>query len=172
MTQIPEQTSATTHARTHVTRICQSWLVYMWDMTHLHMRHDSFTCETWLIHMWDTMYAHTRNTHCKTHLHAWSASHTTHGSTPRQKQRYNTRCALCKTHLRVSLHLSTYPAAPINHVKIFKGWPPRQAPSKLVQLWYKHFHQTIVVRWKWKPQLDGVIKPVPHDLVRRIRFWR
>ena len=35
-----------------------------------------------------------------------------------------------------------------------------------------HFHLTSVVRWKWKNQLDWVIKPVPHDLVRRIRFWR
>ena len=32
-----------------------------------------------------------------------------------------------------------HPPAPINHVKIFKGWPPRDAPSKLVQLWYKTF---------------------------------
>ena len=31
------------------------------------------------------------------------------------------------------------PPAPMNHVKIFKGWPPRVAPSKLVQLWYKSF---------------------------------
>jgi len=29
--------------------------------------------------------------------------------------------------------------APMNHVKIFKGLPPRHAPSKLVQLWYKTF---------------------------------
>jgi len=29
--------------------------------------------------------------------------------------------------------------APMNHVKIFKGWPPQDAPSKLVQLWYKLF---------------------------------
>jgi len=29
--------------------------------------------------------------------------------------------------------------APMNHVKIFKGWPSRDAPSKLVQLWYKNF---------------------------------
>jgi len=29
--------------------------------------------------------------------------------------------------------------APMNHVKIFKGWPPRDAPSELVQLWYKTF---------------------------------
>jgi len=27
------------------------------------------------------------------------------------------------------------PPDPMNHVKIFKGWPPRDAPSKLVQLW-------------------------------------
>jgi len=27
----------------------------------------------------------------------------------------------------------------MNHVKILKGWPPRDAPSKLVQLWYKSF---------------------------------
>ena len=33
------------------------------------------------------------------------------------------------------------PPAPMNHVKIFKGWPPRDAPSKLVQLWYKSFQQ-------------------------------
>jgi len=42
--------------------------------------------------------------------------------------------------------------------------------------WYncgtKHFHLTSVVRWKWKNQLHWVIKPVPHDLVRRIRLWR
>ena len=31
------------------------------------------------------------------------------------------------------------PPAPMNHVKIFKGWPPRDAPSKLAQLWYKSF---------------------------------
>ena len=32
-----------------------------------------------------------------------------------------------------------YPPTPMNNVKIFKGWPPRDAPSKLVQLWYKSF---------------------------------
>jgi len=29
------------------------------------------------------------------------------------------------------------PPAPMNHVKIFKGWPTRDAPSKQVQLWYQ-----------------------------------
>ena len=29
------------------------------------------------------------------------------------------------------------PPAPMNHVKLFKGWPLRDAPTGLVQLWYK-----------------------------------
>jgi len=29
----------------------------------------------------------------------------------------------------------------MNHVKIFKGWPLQDAPSELVLLWYKYFHQ-------------------------------
>jgi len=28
---------------------------------------------------------------------------------------------------------------PVNNVKILKGWPPRDAPSELVQMWYKTF---------------------------------
>jgi len=60
--------------------------------------------------------------------------------------------------------------APMNHVKIFKGWPLRDAPSEVVQP--KYFLTTMMVGWKWKIQLDWVINPVPHSLVRRIRFWR
>ena len=30
-----------------------------------------------------------------------------------------------------------YPPAPVNHVKICKGWLPRDAPSKLAHLWCK-----------------------------------
>ena len=43
--------------------------------------------------------------------------------------------------------------------------------SKLVQLWYKTFppDQRGQVDMKWPT--DWVIKPVPHDIVRRIRFW-
>jgi len=29
--------------------------------------------------------------------------------------------------------------SPMNHVRIFKGWPLQDAPSKLVRLWYKSF---------------------------------
>ena len=48
---------------------------------------------------------------------------------------------LSETKSRATLFTSVLstPPAPINHVKIFKGWPPRDAPSKLVQLWYKSF---------------------------------
>jgi len=42
--------------------------------------------------------------------------------------------------------------------------------------WYNcgtnYFHPTMMVGWKWKTQLDCVIKQVPHALVQRIRFWR
>jgi len=31
------------------------------------------------------------------------------------------------------------PPAPKNNVKMFKGWPPQDALSGLVQLWYKLF---------------------------------
>jgi len=45
-------------------------------------------------------------------------------------------------------------------------------PDMPLRNWYncctKHFNKTR----KWKTQLDWVINPVPHDLVRRIRFWR
>jgi len=32
------------------THVCVTWLIYMCDMTHLYVRHDSLICETWLIH--------------------------------------------------------------------------------------------------------------------------
>ena len=32
-----------------------------------------------------------------------------------------------------------YPPASMNHIKTLKGWPLRDAPSKLVQLWYQTF---------------------------------
>jgi len=34
---------------------------------------------------------------------------------------------------------TTRPPAPMNHVKIFKGWPLQDALLKLVKLWYKSF---------------------------------
>ena len=32
----------------HDSLTCETWVVDMWDMTRVHVRHDSFTCETWL----------------------------------------------------------------------------------------------------------------------------
>ena len=36
-------------------------------------------------------------------------------------------------------YIQSMPPDPMNHIKIFKGWPIQNAPSKLVQLWYKSF---------------------------------
>jgi len=35
--------------------------IYIWDMTHWHMRHDSLTYETWLIDIWDMTHWHMRH---------------------------------------------------------------------------------------------------------------
>ena len=53
--------------------------------------------------------------------------------------------------------LDIYPPAPMNHVKIFKGWPPRDAPSKLVQLWDKSFppHQRGLEQMKTPTRLSN-----------------
>ena len=49
-------------------------------------------------------------------------------------------------------------------------------PEMPLRSWYlsgtKHFCPTVLVGWKRRSQLGSVIKPVPHNLVRRIRFWR
>jgi len=54
----------------------------------------------------------------------------------------------------------------LNYVKIFKGLPPPDAPSKLVQLWYKSFQTDLVLL---KTPTNVSIKTITHDLVRRIR---
>jgi hypothetical protein len=46
------------------------------------------------------------------------------------------------------------PPAPMNHVRIFKGWPPRDALSKLVKLWYRTFppdqrHRVVIHTGSW-----------------------
>jgi len=98
----------------------------------------------------------------------------------------HTHCTVCNSqhHVCVMSYISCVtcrvvcaisPPAPMNHLKIFKGWPPRDAPSTLVQLWYKSFRpdqRGLRVWSKWQTQPDWVVNPVPHYLVRRIRFWR
>jgi len=80
--------------------------------------------------------------------------HSTHPLTYTRTLMHTTSLTVCfsplatlliHTHIytRTFTHAHTftraYPPAPMNQVKIFKGWPPRDAPSKLVQLWYKSF---------------------------------
>ena len=49
-------------------------------------------------------------------------------------------CVMSNGRCHMGLDLDyMWPHAPMNHVKIFKGWPPRDAPSKLVHLRYKTF---------------------------------
>jgi len=54
-------------------------------------------------------------------------------------------------HTQKSIEIATansIPPAPMNHIKQFKGWPPRDAPSVLVQLCYK----------KFPPDHDGLVE--------------
>jgi len=64
------------------------------------------------------------------------------------------------------------PPALKNLQKYLRAGPPQM----LLEMWYltgtKHSHPTILVGWKWKSQLGWVIKPVQHNLVRRITPWR
>jgi len=60
----------------------------------------------------------------------------------------------------------------MNNVKIFEGRPRREAFC----YWYTAntnlLSLTILVTRRSESQLGWVIKPVPHNLVWRIRFWR
>jgi len=56
--------------------------------------------------------------------------------------------------------LSTRPYEPCKNIEVLA---PRDAPSKMVQLWCKT--STIVVELKWICQLWSVIKPVPYDFI-------
>jgi len=56
-----------------------------------------------------------------------------------------------------------WPPAPMNRVKYSRAGP---AEIQIISAWQ------ISARRKLKTQLNWVIHPVPHNLVRRIRFWR
>ena len=60
------------------------------------------------------------------------------------------------------------PPAPINHVKIFKGWPPQDAHSNLIQLRYKTFPPDHGGQAEMKNATRLSHKT---SFVRRIRFW-
>jgi len=67
-------------------------------------------------------------------------------------------------------YIYTYPPDPMDHVKIFKGWPLQDAPSKLVQLWYKSFPPGRFLPGGNEEANCVERNEVTHDLVRRIRF--
>jgi len=57
-----------------------------------------------------------------------------------EKNQFRGEC--CKHLYQNELEVGLLPTpSPLNHVKIFKGWPHRDASAKLVQLWYKTFPQ-------------------------------
>jgi len=84
-------------------------------------------------------------------------------SSDRLKQRFPTG---------VVVYRESNSPAPMNHVKYLRAGPA-EIP---IRNWYttntNYFKLTDSVRWKWKTQPDWVIKPITHDIVRRIRFWR
>ena len=82
-------------------------------------------------------------------------------------------CALCWIHQDCYVADEEKAAArPYESCKNIWGLAPPRCLFLLVHRQSNHFQQTSVVWWKSKTQLGWVIKPVPHNLVRRIRFWR
>jgi len=37
---------------------CETWLMYTWDITHVYVRHDSYTCDTRLMYTWVMLARH------------------------------------------------------------------------------------------------------------------
>ena len=55
-------------------------VVYVTDLTHSHVRHDSFTCETWLTHMWDMTHSRVWCDACRLSRYYRDDSHVWHDS--------------------------------------------------------------------------------------------
>jgi len=64
------------------------------------------------------------------------------------------------------------PPAPMNHVKDLRAGPGEMPFPNWYTANTNDFHLTDSVMWKSKNQLGWVINTVPHNIVRRIRFWR
>jgi len=98
----------------------QVWGSFMCDVTR--------SCVTWLIHVWrDSFMCDVTRSYVKrmVGVHVWA--------------QLLAGSLLVYIFIYVYICINIYPPAPMNHVKRFKGWPPRDAPSKLVQMWYKSF---------------------------------
>ena len=160
-----------------------SWLLaadqtsYKWVMSHIYQMDEScLTYSIWMSRVTRTLYV-------------WVMSHMrTYSRGSRQPIRPHINES-CRTYIKWMSHVSHIPfeqvashvhhmdesrhtAAPMNHVKYLRA-SPAEMPF---QNWYtantNHFHLTDSVRWTSTRQLYWVINPVPHNLVRRIRFWR
>jgi len=123
------------------------------------------TLETYILQHWYCNTLQHAATRCNTLQHTYPLPPTAQALT-QQWQTMHTCMYVCMCPWCV------YPPAPMNHVNIFKGCPPRDAPSELVQLGYKKFPPDHIDQVEMKSQLGWVLKPVPHNLVRGIRFWK
>jgi len=156
--------------------------MYTYACIHIHMHmymcvYTSATRSTILLapYMYDHIYTYIHMyLHVHVHIHTCTSAHVYVRAYQRDTVSYFASAIHVWAYVYIHIGVSTYTCIPpaLNHVKIFKGWPPRYAPSELVQLWYKIFPPDHIDQVGMKTQLGWAIKPVPHNLVRRIRFWR
>ena len=74
--------------------------------------------------------------------------------------------------VRCHIYIEAISARPYESCKKIKGRPRRNAFSKLVHRQYKLFPPDRFCQVEMKNPTRMSNKPVTHDLVRRIRFWR
>jgi len=126
-------------------------------------------CVTWLIYNW-CVYMISRYMFIWSHVCSSHITPTNHAGVYAWYRTHSSR--LTAVSQSVSHVCGQSPPAPMNHVKYLRAGPA-EIPF---QNWYtantNHFRLTDSVRWKFKTQLGWVINPVPHNLVRRVRFWR
>ena len=175
ITQSRTQTNARTHTHTHTythtnmgfkwhKREIQPWSQVLhgrkrkclaWrSVTHIHHKHPH-----------SVKHIHHKQIHSVKHnhnKHAHSVKHIHHKQTHSVKHNHHKHPHRVK-HIRPPLWIKS---------KCLRAGPPEMPLWNWYNCGTNHFNLTSVVRWKWKNQLDWVIKPVPHDLVRRMRFWR
>jgi len=114
--------------------------------------------------IWPLAGNRTMNTREREHASVNYDKVTSMNSKPDESSSQHVRCRLIKVQITT--------ARPYESCKIFKGRPRQNVFSKLVYYQYKSFPADRSVRRTSKNQLGWVINPVPHNLVRRIRFWR
>jgi len=85
-------------------------------------------------------------------------------SKPDESSSLGVRCQLIKVQITT--------ARPYESCKIFKGRPRRNVFSELVHYQYKSFPSDRFCQAEIQKPTGLSNKPVPHNLVRRIRFWR